>query len=233
MLIDSGSDWNVLSETDWGKLKNDEAAVLFDMKENPGESAWAYGATAQLKTLRSFHAWVEAQDTAKSRILAKFRVVKNEGKSILGHQTGTRMKLLQVGMEVNSVEEVRAPQEFPSIPNLCLEFDIDNSVTPTKNAYVNNPAAFKNRAIERLEKMEAEGIIEKVTRAPRWISGMSAVPKGKDDFRLVINMIGPNRAICRRFYKMPTMEEIKVKLNGAKYFTKLDLTNAFHHVMLG
>lgn len=31
---------------------------------------------------------------------------------------------------------------------------------------------------------------------------------------------------------MPRVEEIKTKLNGAKFFTKLDLQNAFHHVKL-
>lgn len=29
------------------------------------------------------------------------------------------------------------------------------------------------------------------------------------------------------------MDEIKLKLHGAKYFTKLDLTNAVYHIMLG
>lgn len=233
MLIDSGSDWDLLSEADWEKLWEDAQhgnATVNDVVENPSESARAYGSAAVLQTLRSFHAWIEVPKANKPRIFAKFRVIKNGEKSIIGHKTGTRMKLLQVGAQVNAVEG--KPTEFPCIPNLMLEFDIDSEVPPTKNAYVNIPAAYRDRAIERLDKMEAEGIIEKVLEAPRWISGMSAVPKGINDFRLVINMIGPNRAIKRRFYKMPTLDEIKVKLFGARYFTKLDLTNAFYHIML-
>lgn len=95
------------------------------------------------------------------------------------------------------------------------------------------PAAYRDKVIERLKKMESEDIIEKVSKAPRWISGMSAVPKGNDDFRLVINMIDPNRAIKRCYYKMPTMDKIKEKLHGSTVFTKLDLTNAFYHITLG
>lgn len=48
----------------------------------------------------------------------------------------------------------------------------------------------------------------------------------------MINMVGPNRAIRRRFYKMPTLDSIKARLDGAKWFTKLDLTSAFHHVRI-
>lgn len=80
--------------------------------------------------------------------------------------------------------------------------------------------------------MEARGIIEKVTSAPNWISGMSAVSKGKNDFRLVVNMRAPNRAINREYFRLPIIEEMKVKLHGAKYFSKLDLSNAFYHLAL-
>jgi hypothetical protein len=80
--------------------------------------------------------------------------------------------------------------------------------------------------------MEARGIIERVTKAPEWISGMSAVAKGKDDFRLVVNMLGPNKAIDREYYRLPLLEEMKVKLHGACFFSKLDLSNAYYHLEL-
>lgn len=235
MLIDSGSDWNLLSEQDWRKteaLLSQGSVIVYDLIKNPADFAKAYGATSQLKTTLSFHAWIEACNLLKPKVFAKFRVVENGDKSIIGHETGMRMKLLQVGKQIEAVEEVTV-KPFPCIPELILDFDIDEGVPATKNAYVSIPAAFKEKANDRLKRMEAENIIEKVTSAPKWISGMSAVPKGKDDFRLVINMMGPNRAILRRFYKMPTLEEIKVKLCGARFFTKLDLTWAFYHVKLG
>lgn len=81
--------------------------------------------------------------------------------------------------------------------------------------------------------MESDGIIEKVTESPKWISGLSAVPKGKSDFRLVVNMKGPNKAIRRTYHRLPTIDDIRRKLTGAKFFTKLDLKSAFHHIKLG
>lgn len=80
--------------------------------------------------------------------------------------------------------------------------------------------------------MESQGIIEGVSQTPRWVSGLSLVPKGKNDFRLVINMRGPNRAIKRAFHPLPTREEMRTKLSGARYFSKLDIKSAFYHLEL-
>lgn len=121
---------------------------------------------------------------------------------------------------------------FPFIPNELVHFDIDESVVPTKQAFYSVPAAFRARASERLDEMQRQGITEDVLHAPKWISGMSLVPKGKDDFRLFVNMRGPNRAIARFFHRLPTIEEMKSKLAGARWFAKLDIKSAFHHLML-
>lgn len=254
VLIDSGSDWNLISSEDWVKLRNarrEGHVVLYGVKEKPGESARAYGSETPLEALRTFHAWVEAVGSRKPRNFAKFHVVQNGSKSILGRESAIRMQLLQVGMEVGRAQpgvgmmetnaeggeatEAQADkeEEFPAIPDFIFDFDIDEEVPPSVNAYVNIPEAYRVRAGQRLKKMEAQGIIEKVTEAPRFISGLSAVPKGNDDFRLVVNMTGPNRAIRRRFYKMPSLENIRARLSGARFFTKLDLTSAFHHIRLG
>lgn len=148
------------------------------------------------------------------------------------------MSLMKLGLSVNNIEmeiedeEGGEPTIFPTIPGEKVKFSIDHSVPPTKNAYYNIPAAFSERAAARVKEMEKKGIIERVTKAPRWISGMTAVPKGANDFRLVVNMRGPNRAINRSYYRLPHLDEIQKKLHGATKFTKLDLRSAFHHAEL-
>lgn len=250
-MVDSGSDWNLVSPGDWRKLRaanRGGQVALYGIKEKPGEYASSYASSAPLEASRHFHAYVGSTEAVKPKSFAKFYVVDNGGRSILSRETAIQMELLQVGVEVQKAHCRRAEvgvvceqhdepsepvMEFPFIPDFIFDFDVDQSVTPSVRAYVNIPEAYKEPAVTRLRKMESQGIIERVTTAPRWISGLSAVPKGKDDFRLVVNMVGPNRAIRRRFYKMPTMESIRTKLHGAKWFTKLDLTSAFHHVKLG
>lgn len=234
-MIDSGADVNVLAEHDWNNLRNKmffSEAFIYDVSYMPSGTVTAYAQQSALKMVCSFRAWVEVADQEKPRSFEIFYVVENGRKSLLGRRAALKMKVLKVGFQVNGVE-LSDPKQFPAMPDTLVDFDIDETVSPTSNAYCNIPAAFKEAASARLEQMEMEDIIEKVNTSPRWISGLSAVPKGKKDFRLVVNMKGPNRAIRRMFHKLPTVDEIKHKLSGAKYFSKLDLKSAFHHLKLG
>ncbi|XP_062709719.1 uncharacterized protein K02A2.6-like [Aedes albopictus] len=45
-------------------------------------------------------------------------------------------------------------------------------------------------------------------------------------------MRAPNKAIKREYFRMPLIDEMKVKLHGARFFTKLDLSNAYYHLEL-
>lgn len=229
---------NLLSESDWSKVKaqfDRNEAALYDIQTKSNQRILAYASNKPLKIKWIFKAWVDVPNSSKPTCFAKFFVVEGGAKSILSRRTAIGMKLLKLGLEVcevtaTSPSEVKEP--FPAIPGKEIEFDIDLSVTPTKHGYYHVPAAYSKRAKERLDDMEAQDIIEKVEGAPKWISGMSAVPKGKDDFRLVVNMKGPNKAIRRQFHHIPTFNEMKRKLHGAKYFSKLDIKSAFYHVKI-
>lgn len=237
-MIDSGSDVDVVSENDWEKIRElfeKEEIMLYDYVERPDRKIRAFANQSPLTLIAAFNAWIEAQQGEKPKRFTRFMVVKGGEKSLIGRVTAKAMKILQLGHSVNAIkleEDDEMPERFPTIPGEKVAFDVDPAVLPTKNAYYHIPAAFSERASQRIKKMEAQEIIEKVTRAPRWISGMSAVPKGPDDFRLVVNMKGPNRAIRRCYYRLPQLVEIQRKLNGARMFSKLDLTSAFHHVEL-
>ena len=41
-----------------------------------------------------------------------------------------------------------------------------------------------------------------------------------------------NRALQRENYPMPTIEEVASRLDGAKVFTSLDVSNGFWHVVM-
>lgn len=56
--------------------------------------------------------------------------------------------------------------------------------------------------------------------------------KGQKDFRLTLNMKKPNQAINRPFFPIPTLERIRQMIDGATKFTKLDLSQAFYHLVL-
>lgn len=238
-LIDSGAEINVLSEAAWELLEADFEAghsIIYDVEASSKKRIMAYASSVPLQVRRTFQAWIYIPGTSKPRVFAKFFVIAGGARSLIGRKTAEAMQVLRIGLEVScmSLEEPsEAIEPFPRIPGEEIEFDIDESVVPTKNAYYNVPAAYAERARERLASMEKQDIIEKVTRAPRWISGMSAVAKGKSDFRLVVGMKGPNRAIRRQFHRIPILDDMRRKLTGARRFSKLDLKNAFYHLPLG
>ncbi|XP_062550393.1 uncharacterized protein K02A2.6-like [Armigeres subalbatus] len=231
-LIDSGADVNVIGGADWDRLEKqfESGMAFFTHNTTPhNTSIRAYAANKPMHVTCSFRATVEVIGFDKPVVAAEFLVVEEGRRSLLGRATASDMCLLKVGEMVNACEESSI---FPRMPDVKIKFSVDCSVPPVRNAYYNIPAAYREGARRRLDQMEARGIIEKVTTAPQWISGMSAVPKGKDDFRLVVNMRAPNKAIKREYFRLPLIDEMKVKLNGAKFFTKLDLSDAFYHLEL-
>lgn len=208
-------------------------ALVYDLDYKPNTKIRSYASSENLKVVCSFKAWFETTEKPKPRTFAEFSVIEGSKRSILGRTTAKEMKLLAVGLEVNAIIESEViVSEFPCIPDLAVDFDVDPTVPPTAHAYVSIPVHYRKLACERLSVMEANGIIERVKTAPRWISGLIAVPKGKNNFRLVVNMRGPNKAIRRQFHNLPRVEEIKVTCAGAKIFTKLDISSAYHHVKL-
>lgn len=231
-LIDSGADVNIVGGRDWQRLKKEYEAGLAQLEPisvSTDRDLRSYATSVPIKVDFAFRAKIETGSTKS--VIADFLVVEAGKRSLLGRSTASDLKLLLVGTQINSCEEIKSGI-FPKMPNVEVKFSVDKAIQPTRNAYYNIPAAYREGARRRLLEMEASGIIERVKTAPEWISGMSAVAKGMDDFRLVVNMRAPNKAIKREYFRLPLLDEMKVKLHGAKYFTKLDLKNAYYHLEL-
>lgn len=229
-LIDSGADVNLVGGKDWINLKREFHAgqAVLEPMEIPTKNLRSYASAKSITVSCRFKAIAEVVGHAKPVIVAEFLVVADGGQSLLSRSTASDLRLLEVGPSVNNC----SVEEFPKMPGVLIKFSVDKSIPPTKNAYYNVPAAYRASARARLQEMEAKGIIERVVKAPDWISGLSAVAKGKGDFRLVVNMRAPNKAIKREYFRLPLLDEIRIKLHGAKYFSKLDLSSAFYHLQL-
>ena len=70
------------------------------------------------------------------------------------------------------------------------------------------------------------------TSQSSWSAPIIVVPKGDGGKHLVIDYRALNK-ITRKFtWSMPKVEGIFSKLNGATYFTTLDLRPGYHHIPL-
>ncbi|XP_058827864.1 uncharacterized protein LOC131687787 [Topomyia yanbarensis] len=233
-LIDSGADVNVIGGDDWNKLEmvhRSGSILLEPIEVSRNRGLRGYAASTPMSIECAFRSKIQVDGVDNPSVIADFLVVKGGSCSLLGRSTASEMKLLKVGAGIFRLEG-EPKKVFPKMPGVKGRFSVDQTIPPERNAYYNVPAAYREAAKCRLKEMESSGIIERVTSPPDWISGLSAVPKVKDDFRLVVNMRAPNKAIKRQYYRLPLIEDMKVKLYGAKFFSKLDLSNAYYHLEL-
>lgn len=226
-LIDSGSPINTLTKEDFEKLLN-EGATLYDVKYDVGKKFTGYGSTDALICTAKLVAKVYISNL-KPESFEQFYVIENVRQSLLGKSTSERLYILKVGLAVNKIEE---SLEFPKIPNLKIKLIIDKRVDPKQKTYNCIPLAQEKRVTEILDRMEKEGIIEKVKGYSEWISPLIVVPKGINDIRVCVDMREPNTAIKRVVYPLPTLEFILCKLKNCGIFSKIDIKSAYHHIEL-
>ena len=84
---------------------------------------------------------------------------------------------------------------------------------------------------EEIEKLLAAKVIHS-TRSS-WSAPIIVEPKGDGGMHLVIDYRALNKVTKKFTWPMPKVEDIFSKLNGATYFTTLDLQAGYHHIPLG
>ena len=65
-----------------------------------------------------------------------------------------------------------------------------------------------------------------------WSAPIIVVPNRDEGKHLVINYCALNKVTRKFTWPMPKVEDIFSKLNGAKYFSTMDLQAGYHHILL-
>ena len=114
-------------------------------------------------------------------------------------------------------------------PLTSMKIDTDNSDPISQKPY---PIAMKHY---QWVKNEIEKLLEaKVIHSSRssWSAPIIVVPKGDGGKCLIIDYRALNKVTRKFTWPMPKVEDIFSKLNGATYFTTLDLWAGYHHIPL-
>ena len=92
----------------------------------------------------------------------------------------------------------------------------------------------RDKVEQEIQKRLDEDIIKKVHGDPTpWVSPIVVVlKKYSESVRICVGMRKPNQAILCERHQMPTVEELTSDLNGAKVFSKIDLTSGYHQLEL-
>ena len=94
------------------------------------------------------------------------------------------------------------------------------------------PVAMKhyNWVKEEIDKLLEAGVIRNSHSS--WLAPIIVVPKGDGGKHLVIDYRALNKVTRKFVWPMPKVEDIFSQLNGAKYFSTLDLRAGYHHIRL-
>ena len=94
------------------------------------------------------------------------------------------------------------------------------------------PVAMKhyNWVKEEIDKLLEAGVIRNSHSI--WSAPIIVVPKGDGGKHLIIDYRALNKVTRKFIWPMPKVEDIFSQLNGAKYFSTLDLRAGYHHIGL-
>lgn len=239
----------------------DFTSKLMNFCDSPNNPLTAYAAARPLELIASFWAdlWI---DNIRPHTIEKFFVVKHSVTSLMGKSTALRQKVLQLGLTVmtkgllNAISESTLPtpgsqtlelapdhdpfkkltnkSTFPSFNMKPIKIQVRHGIKVRRCTYSNIQPAFREVARKRIQELLRVGIIEELTEGMNkdFCSALLVVPKGNGNVRLVVDLRGPNKCIVREPHHMPTFESITTKLHDARFFSTIDLTNAFNHVVL-
>lgn len=167
--------------------------------------------------------------------MATFYVVVGGQQCLLGRATAMSLGVLVIGLPsthgVNMIDPAQK-RPFPKIKGVQVEIPVDKSVVPVCQHPRRPPIALLSRIEEKLTSLLMSDIIEPVEGGCQWVSPLVTVVKDNGDIRLCVDMRRANVAILRERHMMPTIEDFLPRFTGAKYFSRLDVKEAFHQVEL-
>lgn len=165
--------------------------------------------------------------------IVDFQIVNSDVTPVLGLKSCQELNLVKRIYAVNnrkSSEEIlnRFEDLFDGLG--CLPgkhtIKIDKEVSPVVHAPRKVPFALKKKVKVELDKMEKQGVIEKVNEPTDWVNSMVVVEK-PNKVRVVLDPRDLNRGVKREHFPMKTVDEVAAKVSGAKVFSTLDASSGF------
>ncbi|XP_065058440.1 uncharacterized protein K02A2.6-like [Rhopilema esculentum] len=204
--------------------------------------AFPYSSSKPVHLKGQFNAVIET----KNRLTLATFYVMNDSSSGNLLSSSTAMDLGLISLHLNTlsrndtqIDEIlnKYPEVFDGLGKLkddTVTLSIDHSQTPKIQPQRRIPYHMRQKVKEALKKLEKEDTIERVPadNGTPWVSPIVIVPKKDGAVRICVDMRVANNAINRIRHPIPTVDDVSCALNGAKFFSKLDLSQAYHQLEL-
>ncbi|XP_055584846.1 uncharacterized protein LOC129737711 [Uranotaenia lowii] len=170
MLVDSGSDINIIDQQTWDYMKTQNVQVR-EMTKGCKEVIKAYGSDKPLPILGTFKGFIEI-GTRSSQAL--FFVVEGGQRSLLGDTTAKQLGVLKVGMNVNQVD---SKEVFAKIKDVQVNIHMDPSMKPVFQPVRRIPIPYEEAVHRKLNQLLEQDIIEVKKGPASWVSPLVVVGK--------------------------------------------------------
>ena len=230
ILIDTGASVDVVDEATFARFSPKPKLTRTNTR------LVGYGSRRHIPHLGQFEATLETDSLI---YVDTIHVVKGASGCLLRYATALQLGLVKV---INHVDSEEIIKQYPALfdgsigalKDYKVKLHIDTSVEPVAQPHRRIPFHVRKKVEDKLVELENADIIEKVDGPTPWISPIVTPPKpgNPDEIRLCVDMRGPNTAIKRERHITPTIEDVISDLNGARVFSKLDLNQGYHQIML-
>ena len=235
ITIDTGATINVIDGDTFNKMKDITLS-------RTNTKAFAYSTKSPVEFLGKFETVIETQ---KRISVATFYVTKGKNcGNLLSLSTAQDLGLVSLHIDKLTSKDAtlenilqKNSKVFSGLGKLKgekIKLDIDKTLTPKAQPQRRIPYHIREKVKNAITELEKQDIIEKVPEgeATPWVSPIVAAPKKDDQVRICVDMRLANEAIRRVRHPIPTVNDISFALNGAKFFSKLDLSQAYHQLEL-
>ena len=202
---------------------------------------YSFDGKQPLKSIGKFNTLVYANDKS---IDAEFIVFDGVRDNLLSYTTSVDLQLIKLTYALNNKEDTFHKSIVEKYPDLFsgkigrlkdykLKIHINKDIKPIIQKERKIPFHLKERIEKAIDKMIKDDIIEPVNgEATPHVSCFVAVPKPSNvnEVRITLDAKLINRAIERERHNMPTVDELKAELNGAKFLSKLDFNGGYHQI---
>ena len=131
-------------------------------------------------------------------------------------------KLIKINRDVFAANN----RELGHCKTLPVKIELQPGVKPIKQRAYKMPLKYKAAIDKGIDELLEANIIRRTQS--EWASPIVVVKKNDDSLRMCLDLRKVNGVIKHSTYPIPRIDQVLMLLNGAKYFTSLDLFSGYH-----